>query len=174
MKKKGFTLLELILTLSILSIIFTLIYSLFFLAIKTNKNIYTNVQMQNEMKSTLLYLENELKSSIYIEEILRDSENQSNFFIISDNRDGTFSAVYYLLNDKILYRCSKNIGNKSDNDFSFNNITKNKLSEKVETAQIILDNSTQCVNISIEYINDYENFLAETSVFVGDNKSKIR
>ncbi|MDO4593924.1 MAG: prepilin-type N-terminal cleavage/methylation domain-containing protein [Tissierellia bacterium] len=161
--KKGFTLIELIVTLSVLSIVFTLIYSLFSANIKASETIYKNSFTETNAKNAILYIENTLRRSIYTEEILDD---ECNFFTVIKNNDNTYSAITFGVENENLYRYSKNLGNYYDQVVDLSKMVKNKIASNVSYIEFIKEDTT--VQLEIMFIPENTENLYQTSINLGE------
>lgn len=117
--KKGFTLIELLLTMSIISVIFLLFYMIFSIDLKTSKNVYENSNVEKNALNSMMYVESQIRSALYIEEILDDD---CNFFIINENADNSYSVFTFKLENNCLYRMSFNLTKDKNGKVDFNNI----------------------------------------------------
>lgn len=105
LKKKGFTLIELVVSIAIASIIFTLLSSLFSVGVKSLKNSNTKVQNINNTYLAMEYIRGEIERADYIV----DNGNKSSlgFGIINylgDNKDVLYKYTYYSFENNNLYR----------------------------------------------------------------------
>ncbi|MDD7382834.1 MAG: prepilin-type N-terminal cleavage/methylation domain-containing protein [Peptoniphilaceae bacterium] len=117
MKNKGFTLIELVITIAISSIMFILIQSIMNFYIKTQDSLVNDIQFDKKAKSTFIFIENEIEESLSIEETLN---KKCNFKIRSRNSDGSISSVYYELSGHKLYRRAMEEKNSfTENSYSY-------------------------------------------------------
>ncbi|MDO4661831.1 MAG: type II secretion system protein [Tissierellia bacterium] len=168
--KKGFTLIELLLTMSIISVIFLLFYMIFSIDLKTSKNVYENSNVEKNALNSMMYVESQIRSALYIEEILDDD---CNFFIINENADNSYSVFTFKLENNCLYRMSFNLTKDKNGKVDFNNIdfynkklVKNKISEGIDSIDFKYDKEKEIVNIDIMFLPKNANNLYESAIGV--------
>lgn len=168
--KKGFTLIELLITMSIISIIFLLFYMIFSIDLKTSKNVYENSNIENNALNSMMYVESQIRSALYIEGI---SDDDCNFFIINENSDNSYSVFTFKLDENSLYRMSFNLTKDKNGKVDFNNIdfhnkklVKNKVAEGIDDIDFKYDKEKEIINIKIMFLPKNNNNLYESAIGV--------
>lgn len=111
MKRKAFSLLELILSLAIISIIILLINNIIFVNFKLSDESFKNEMEFKESTSCMLYIENVIRKADKIEK----TNNESNFTAyIKDN--GSYSSYRFELENNTLYVRINNLSNGGDGE----------------------------------------------------------
>lgn len=120
MKRKGFTLIELIASLAIFSLLTGSIYIIFSMNLRASKNIYENENSFKEATIAIIYIENILKSAYKIE--LTDDTGESNIkAYVLDRNSNQISSIYFKTLEsnngkRYLMAVRDNISNKSESD----------------------------------------------------------
>lgn len=111
MKRNGFSLLELIICLGIISILILLINNIILVNFKISDESYKNEMEFKESTSCMLYIENIIRRADKIEK----TNNESNFTAyIKDNK--TYSSYRFELENNTLYVRINNLGNDGNRE----------------------------------------------------------
>lgn len=153
MKRRGFSLLELIISLGIISILILLINNIIFVNFKISDESYKNEMEFKESTSCMLYIENIIRRADKIEK----TNNESNFTAyIKDNK--SYSSYRFEVKNNILYVRINNMENKGDGE------SKTPIG-KCQDARIIYKEG-EGFDISINFLEDeglssYKTFIGE-------------
>ncbi|MDY3006194.1 prepilin-type N-terminal cleavage/methylation domain-containing protein [Anaerococcus porci] len=155
MKKRGFTLLELILVLFISSILILLINNLIFVNFKlSNRSFHQEMDYKNST-NCMLYIENLIRSSKEIEE----NNSKSNFILYVQNEE-SLSTYRFEQNGNNLYAYIRNTDSRKNREVAVPiGICKN--------SNIVYDKKRQGFDISIDFIEEestsfYKTFIGKT------------
>ena len=153
--KKAFSLLELIISLAIISILVVILSSFF----KVNFNILSSsITREAEYKeacTAMLYVDTNIRRSKKIE--IRDNE-VCNFYFYKTNRDGKDSKCYFYRDNKFLKINRDNLS--TDASGRDNNIAK------IKEIKLVLDEDSKLIRVYIRSLRGNFNF--ETAIDVGD------
>lgn len=153
--KKAFSLLELIISLAIISILVVILSSFF----KVNFNILSSsITREAEYKeacTAMLYVDTNIRRSKKIE--TRDNE-VCNFYFYKTNMDGIDSKCYFYRDNKFLKINRDNLS--TDASGRDNNIAK------IKEIKLVLDEDSKLIRVYIRSLRGNFNF--ETAIDVGD------
>lgn len=153
MKRNGFSLLELIICLGIISILIFLINNIILVNFKISDESYKNEMEFKESTSCMLYIENIIRRADKIEK----TNNESNFTAyIKDNK--TYSSYRFELENNTLYVRINNLENDGDRE------SKTPIG-KCQNARIVYKED-EGFDISINFIENegissYKTFIGE-------------
>ena len=118
MKKRGFTLIELIVTIAIISLLSIVLTSIFSLNLAQTNKAYIDEKDYKQSLNASMYIENKVRSAYKIEKI--EGADNCNFYIYIVNNDRDLSVSRYnfiskdLEGEKILYARIENLNNYTD------------------------------------------------------------
>src|SRR5690625_347326 len=112
MRRKAFTLLELICSLAIISILILLINNIVFVNFKISDESYKNEMEFKDSTSCMLYIENIIRKADRIEK----TNNESNFTAYIKNNNKSYSSYSFELDKNTLYVRINNLENEGDGE----------------------------------------------------------
>ena len=179
LKKKGLTLIEMIIAMAVFSVIFLLLGNLFQLSLKTLNHTRNSYSEKHEIYTALSYIEHDIrKSHIIIDTYKENTFNNKNksigFMTIRFNKDENSSSrkkytyVYYsLINEKGSGNLKKLCRNSSSTDYLSENqkfpLGKRAINVMAGNIKNLECNVNECgINLRIEMDNShmYERFIA--------------
>lgn len=159
--KKGFSLIELIISLAIISFIVLVLSNLFSLNINTLNRSYEDEKEYKQAYTAMAYMDNTLRMSHKIEVAANKDSNFNAFIYRSNNNNGYRKMCYnFYSKDGFLYVHSSDESKDS-------NGTNNKISE-CGPINLQYDEMTKIIKINLTSKNGRYNF--ETAIYVGDKK----
>lgn len=153
--KKAFSLLELIISLAIISILIVILSSFFKVNFKILSSSFSRETEYKEACTAMLYIDTNIRMSKKIE--ARDDE-ECNFYFYKTNIDGSDSKSYFDCDNKFLKI-------KRDNLSTVAKDIPNKIA-RISDIKLVLDEDKKLIRIYLK--SSKENFNFETAIDVGD------
>ena len=162
MNKKGFSLIELIISLAIISFLVLVLSNLFSFNINTLNRSYSDEKEYKEAYTAMAFIDNTLRMSHKIEVAANKDSNFNAFIYRSNNNNDDYREMRYNFysKDGFLYVHSSDESKDS-------NGTNNKISE-CGPINLQYDEMTKIIKINLTSKNGRYNF--ETAIYVGDKK----
>lgn len=154
--KKGFSLIELVISLAIISFLVLILSNLFSLNINILNKSYSDEKDYKEAYTAMAYIDTTIRRSHKIE---IDNHENSNFTGYIMNKSGTESSFYFYSKDGFLYIKRSNINKDSDG-------TSNKICECGDL-DLSYDPSEEVIDMRIKSKNGTYTF--KSAVYVGDS-----
>lgn len=161
-KKKGFTLIELIVSIAISSIILMVLFSAFNNSVNTYKVLSKYSKGYNDCEFALNYIADEVGAASYIvssadnDEILIGIDRGEN--VKSSNR---YQHISYIKKFNSIYRYSTTSSKKINLNISkFSNIGTNKIADSIESFDIYLENGVVTIEIVSTSGLNYKKYIA--------------
>lgn len=144
--KKGFTLIELVISIFISILIFSLLGSIFNISLKSLKSSNKKTENINNTYLAFELIKNEIENADYI--IKNKNKNSLGFLIVSEMTKEKNKCTFYTLEDNKVFRNTQNSNkNYIDSEIVQGKFGKNALIENVENIEISLEKGLIKINI---------------------------
>lgn len=155
MKKKAFSLIELIVSLAIISFLILVLSNIFSLNINILNKSYQEENEYKEAYTAMAYMDATIRSS---HRIIKKESQDSNFVGHINRKKGDDSAYYFYVKDGFLYIHGDILNTTSDGK-------PNKISE-CDSVNLFYDEDKKVITIKL--VSKYQTYTLESAIYVGD------
>ena len=155
MKKKAFSLIELIISLAIISFLILVLSNIFSLNINILNKSYQEENEYKEAYTAVAYMDATIRSS---HRIVKAESKDSNFKGHIIRQDGDDVSYYFYAEDGFLYIHGDNLNTDSDGK-------PNKISE-CDSVKLFYDEDKNLITIKL--VSKYQTYTLESAIYVGD------
>ena len=155
MKKKAFSLIELIISLAIISFLILVLSNIFSLNINILNRSYKEENEYKEAYTAIAYIDSTIIRS---HKITKEETRDSNFKGYIIRKDGSEAIYYFFAEDGFLYIHSSNLKKDSKGN-------KNKISGS-KSVNLFYDEVKKVITIKL--VSKYGTYTLESAVYVGD------
>lgn len=155
MKKKAFSLIELIISLAIISFLILVLSNIFSLNINILNKSYQEENEYKEAYTAMAYMDATIRSS---HRIVKEKNQDSNFIGHIVRNSGDDVAYYFFAKDGFLCIHGDNLNTTSDGNL-------NKISE-CDSVNLFYDEDKKVITIKL--VSKYQTYTLESAIYVGD------
>lgn len=155
MKKKAFSLIELIVSLAIISFLILVLSNIFSLNINILNKSYQEENEYKEAYTAMAYMDATIRQS---HRIVKAESQDSNFIGHIVRNSGDDSSYYFFAKDGFLYIHGDNLNTTSDGK-------PNKISE-CDSVNLFYDEDKKVITIKL--VSKYQTYTLESAIYVGD------
>lgn len=155
MKKKAFSLIELIVSLAIISFLILVLSNIFSLNINILNKSYQEENEYKEAYTAMAYMDATIRSS---HRIVKADSQDSNFIGHIVRNSGDDVSYYFFAKDGFLYIHGDNLNSDSDG-------RPNKISE-CDSVKLFYDQDKKIITIKL--VSKYQTYTLESAIYVGD------
>lgn len=155
MKKKAFSLIELIISLAIISFLILVLSNIFSLNINILNRSYKEENEYKEAYTAIAYIDSTIRRS---HKIIKEETRDSNFMGYIIRKDGSEAIYYFYAEDGFLKINSSNLTNSFDG-------RSNKISG-CKYVKLFYDDGEDVITIKL--VSKYGTYSLESAVYVGD------
>ncbi len=155
MKKKAFSLIELIISLAIISFLILVLSNIFSLNINILNRSYKEENEYKEAYTAIAYIDSTIRRS---HKIIKEETKDSDFKGYIIRKDGSEAIYYFFAEDGFLYIHSSNLKKDSKGN-------KNKISGS-KSVNLFYDEGKKVITIKL--VSKYGTYTLESAVYVGD------
>lgn len=145
MKKRAFTLIEIMVSIAIVSILVLLVSSMFSLNFSVSERLYEGEEVFREANKTMAYIENNIREANYIAKDHDEYSENCNFYLILRNNDGTRSKRKFTCDGTKAYLKADNLDNNSDDRSGTVPISS------CEDMKLYYDEEAQTIEINLDF-----------------------
>lgn len=155
MKKKAFSLIELIISLAIISFLILVLSNIFSLNINILNKSYQEENEYKEAYTAMAYMDATIRQS---HRIVKEESQDSNFIGHIVRNSGDDVSYYFFAKDGFLYIHGDNLNTDSDGK-------PNKISE-CDSVKLFYDEDKNLITIKL--VSKYQTYTLESAIYVGD------
>lgn len=156
MKKKAFSLIELIVSLAIISFLILVLSNIFSLNINILNKSYQEENEYKEAYTAMAYMDATIRQS---HRIVKEESQDSNFIGHIVRNSGDDVSYYFYAEDGFLYIHSSNLNKESSKS------PNNKISE-CDSVKLFYDEDKNLITIKL--VSKYQTYTLESAIYVGD------
>ena len=156
MKKKAFSLIELIISLAIISFLILVLSNIFSLNINILNKSYKEEDEYKEAYTAMAYMDATIRAS---HRIVKKESQDSNFIGHIVRNSGDDVSYYFFAEDGFLYIHSSNLNKTSSKS------PNNKISE-CDSVKLFYDKDKKVITIKL--VSKYQTYTLESAIYVGD------